>query len=86
MHCIVYVKLFYSSLAAIKSRAKKEMEAEKKQAEIENTFVYSEESNTSNSVSGPLATSGIFFQCPMIGKRFFLLLKIPMLLKIDKYY
>lgn len=46
------------------------MEAERKRAEqIEDTFTYSEEeSNEKNRVPGPLATSGVFFQCPMIGK------------------
>jgi len=60
------------------------MEAERKQAEqIEDTFTYSEEESSTNSnrVPGPLAISGIFFQCPMIGKCFYffhlLLLKRP---------
>lgn len=60
--------LIFSSLAAIKSRAKKELEAEKKNVNQNiNTFTCSEEENTSVEVPGPLATSGIFFQCPMIG-------------------
>lgn len=60
---------FFSSLAAIKSRARKEMEAERKNVdETLDTFTYSEEENTSAEIPGPLATSGIFFQCPMIGE------------------
>jgi len=56
------------SLAAIKSRARKELEAERKNMNQNiDTFTCSEEENTSVEVPGPLATSGIFFQCPMIG-------------------
>jgi len=59
-------------LAAIKSRARKEMEAERKNVDQNiDTFTYSEEVNTSAEVPGPLAASGIFFQCPMIGKFLF---------------
>lgn len=57
-----------SSLAAIKSRARKEMEAEKTSLkQNQDTFVHSEESSVSAEVPGPLAASGVFFQCPMIG-------------------
>ncbi|XP_025195479.1 UBX domain-containing protein 6 [Melanaphis sacchari] len=56
------------SLAAIKSRARKELEAERKNANQNiDTFICSEEENKNVEVPGPLATSGIFFQCPMIG-------------------
>jgi len=61
--------LVFSSLAAIKSRARKEMEAEGKNMNQNiDTFTHSEEENTSAEVPGQLAASGIFFQCPMIGK------------------
>jgi len=64
--------LVSSSLAAIKSRARKEMEAEKKNVEQNiDTFICSEEENTSAEVPGQLAASGIFFQCPMIGEFLF---------------
>lgn len=66
----VSLKFIFSSLAAIKSRARKEMEAEKKN-ESKNTFTHSEEICVSSEVLGPLATNGVFFQCPMIGKFFF---------------
>lgn len=47
------------------------MEAEKKNIErYEETFTNSEESSTTAEVPRPLATSGVFFQCPMIGKFF----------------
>lgn len=47
------------------------MEAERRKAEqYEDTFTHSEDLSTSDNVPGPLATSGIFFQCPMIGKFF----------------
>lgn len=60
--------LVFSSLAAIKSRARKELEAERKNVNQNiDTFTCSEEENTNVEVPGPLATSGIFFQCPMIG-------------------
>jgi len=59
-------------LAAIKSRARKEMEAEKKNADQnKDTFAYSVESSISAQVPLPLTTCGIFFQCPMIGTFFF---------------
>lgn len=61
--------LVFSSLAAIKSRAKKEMEAERKNmSQNIDTFTHLEEENTSAEAPGQLAASGIFFQCPMIGK------------------
>jgi len=61
--------LVFSSLAAIKSRARKEMEAEKKNMDQNiDSFSNSQEENTSAEVPGQLATSGIFFQCPMIGE------------------
>lgn len=64
--------LVFSSLAAIKSRARKEMEAERKNVDQNiDTFTYSEEENTSAEVPTQLATSGIFFQCPMIGEFLF---------------
>jgi len=61
--------LDFSSLAAIKSRARKEMEAERKNLNQDiDTFTHSEEENTSAEVPSQLAVSGIFFQCPMIGE------------------
>jgi len=64
--------LVFSSLAAIKSRARKEMEAERKNMDQNiDTFTYSEEENTSSEVPTQLAASGIFFQCPMIGEFLF---------------
>lgn len=65
-----FLLICVSSLAAIKSRARKEMEAEKKNAETKDTFTHSEEVSTSTEVLGPLATNGVFFQCPMIGEYF----------------
>ncbi|VVC37832.1 Hypothetical protein CINCED_3A020253 [Cinara cedri] len=57
-----------TSLAAIKSRARKEMEAERrKEKQNEDTFTHLEELKTSTDVSGTLATIGVFFQCPIIG-------------------
>lgn len=68
---IILIILFFSSLAAIKSRARKEMEAEKKNLDQnKDTFTHSEDLSTSAEVPGPLATSGVFFQCPMIGNFF----------------
>ncbi|KAL4113189.1 hypothetical protein QTP88_016857 [Uroleucon formosanum] len=56
------------SLAAIKSRARKEMEVERKNVDQNiDTFTCLEEENTSAEAPGQLAASGIFFQCPMIG-------------------
>lgn len=34
------------------------------------TFTHLEEPSSSAEVPGPLATCGVFFQCPMIGKFF----------------
>lgn len=49
------------------------MEAERKNMDkIKDSFTYSEELSTSTEVSGPLATCGVFFQCPMIGILFIL--------------
>jgi len=49
------------------------MEAERKNMDQnKDTFTYSEEPSSSAEVPGPLATCGVFFQCPMIGKFFFL--------------
>jgi hypothetical protein len=59
-------------LAAIKSRARKEMEAEKKNEENKDTFTHSEEASVNSEVPGLLATNGVFFQCPMIGKYIFI--------------
>lgn len=47
------------------------MEAERKNMDQnKDTFTYSEEPSSSAEVPGPLATCGVFFQCPMIGKFF----------------
>ncbi|XP_050422857.1 UBX domain-containing protein 6 [Adelges cooleyi] len=57
------------SLATIKSRARKEMEAEKRNEEknIASDVNNCEAINISNEVPESLAASGVFFQCPMIG-------------------
>lgn len=58
-------------MAAIKSRARKEMEAEKNNLDQNrNTFTHSEDISTSAEIAGSLATTGVFFQCPMIGNFF----------------
>lgn len=47
------------------------MEAERRNMEQnEEIFTNSEESSTTSEVPKPLATSGVFFQCPMIGRVF----------------
>lgn len=47
------------------------MEAEKKNMnQYKNSFIYLEEPSSSDKVSGSLATHGVFFQCPTIGKFF----------------
>lgn len=49
------------------------MEAERRKVEqYEDTFTHLEELNTSAHVPELLTTSGIFFQCPMIGKFFYI--------------
>ncbi|XP_050537776.1 UBX domain-containing protein 6 [Daktulosphaira vitifoliae] len=56
-----------TSLAAIKSRARRELEAEKKNEIISDNSSVLETINITSEVSGSLAANGVFFQCPMIG-------------------
>lgn len=53
------------------------MEAEKKNLDqSKDSFTHSDvNSSTDAEVPGPLAANGVFFQCPMIGKFFFFLVK-----------